>query len=38
MKSPPAQIVDSEARANTERFIKQNALASAKQEKKAAKV
>jgi myo-inositol-1-phosphate synthase len=38
MKSPPAQIVDSEAHANTERFIKQNALASAKQAKKAAKV
>jgi myo-inositol-1-phosphate synthase len=32
MKSPPAQIVDSEAHANTERFIKQNAL---KPEKKA---
>jgi len=26
MKSPPVQIVDSEAHANTERFIKQNAL------------
>jgi myo-inositol-1-phosphate synthase len=38
MKSPPAQIVDSEARANTERFIKQNALASAKSAKPAAKV
>ena len=32
MKSPPVQIVDSEAHANTERFIKQNAL---KAEKKA---
>jgi myo-inositol-1-phosphate synthase len=32
MKSPPAQIVDSEAHANTERFIKQNVL---KPEKKA---
>jgi myo-inositol-1-phosphate synthase len=26
MKSPPVQIVDSEARDNTERFIKQNTL------------
>ncbi|RDI73955.1 Myo-inositol-1-phosphate synthase [Gaiella occulta] len=26
MKSPPVQIVDSEARESTERFIKQNAL------------
>jgi myo-inositol-1-phosphate synthase len=26
MKSPPVQIVDSEAHANTERFISQNAL------------
>jgi myo-inositol-1-phosphate synthase len=32
MKSPPVQIVDSEAHANTERFITQNAL---KAEKKA---
>jgi myo-inositol-1-phosphate synthase len=32
MKSPPVQIVDSEAHANTERFIKANAL---KSEKKA---
>ena len=32
MKSPPVQIVDSEAHENTERFIKQNAL---RQEKKA---
>jgi myo-inositol-1-phosphate synthase len=30
MKSPPVQIVDSEARDNTERFIKQNALTKAK--------
>jgi myo-inositol-1-phosphate synthase len=30
MKSPPVQIVDSEARDNTERFIKANALTSAK--------
>jgi len=38
MKSPPVQIVDSEARDNTERFIKQNALASEKKAKPAAKV
>src|SRR6186997_1869631 len=37
MKSPPVQIVDSEARDNTERFIKQNALASEKKAKPAAK-
>jgi myo-inositol-1-phosphate synthase len=37
MKSPPVQIVDSEARDNTERFIKQNALESAKKAKAAAK-
>jgi len=37
MKSPPVQIVDSEARDNTERFIKQNALASEKKAKAAAK-
>src|SRR6188472_2954578 len=35
MKSPPVQIVDSEARDNTERFIKQNALESAKRPKAA---
>ncbi len=37
MKSPPVQIVDSEARDNTERFIKQNALKSEKKTKAAAK-
>ena len=37
MKSPPVQIVDSEARDNTERFIKQNALKSDKKAKAAAK-
>src|SRR6187431_1558322 len=37
MKSPPVQIVDSEARDNTERFIKQNALASEKKAMPAAK-
>src|SRR6187397_1823563 len=37
MKSPPVQIVDSEARDNTERFIKQNALESTKKAKAAAK-
>jgi len=36
MKSPPVQIVDSEARDNTERFIKQNALKSEKKAKAAA--
>jgi myo-inositol-1-phosphate synthase len=35
MKSPPVQIVDSEARDNTERFIKQNALKKAKAAAKA---
>ena len=37
MKSPPVQIVDSEARDNTERFIKTNALTSEKKAKAAAK-
>jgi myo-inositol-1-phosphate synthase len=37
MKSPPVQIVDSEARENTERFIKQNALKPEKKAKAAAK-
>jgi len=37
MKSPPVQIVDSEAHENTERFIKQNALESVKKAKAAAK-
>ena len=37
MKSPPVQIVDSEARDNTERFIKENALTSDKKAKAAAK-
>ena len=37
MKSPPVQIVDSEARDNTERFIEQNALKSEKKAKAAAK-
>jgi myo-inositol-1-phosphate synthase len=37
MKSPPVQIVDSEARDNTERFIKQNVLKSEKKAKAAAK-
>jgi myo-inositol-1-phosphate synthase len=37
MKSPPVQIVDSEAHANTERFIKQNALRSDKKTKAASK-
>jgi myo-inositol-1-phosphate synthase len=37
MKSPPVQIVDSEARDNTERFIKQNALESRKKAKATAK-
>jgi myo-inositol-1-phosphate synthase len=36
MKSPPVQIVDSEAHENTERFIKQNALKAEKKAKKAA--
>ena len=35
MKSPPVQIVDSEAHENTERFIKQNALAADKKAKAA---
>ncbi len=35
MKSPPVQIVDSEAHENTERFIKQNALTSEKKAKAA---
>jgi len=35
MKSPPVQIVDSEARDNTERFIKQNTLKSEKKSKAA---
>jgi myo-inositol-1-phosphate synthase len=37
MKSPPVQIVDSEAHDNTERFIKANALKSEKKAKAAAK-
>ncbi len=37
MKSPPVQIVDSEAHDNTERFIKANALKSEKTAKAAAK-
>ena len=37
MKSPPVQIVDSEARDNTERFIKQNALEGGKRAKAATK-
>jgi myo-inositol-1-phosphate synthase len=37
MKSPPVQIVDSEARDNTERFIKQNALKAEKKAKAATK-
>jgi myo-inositol-1-phosphate synthase len=37
MKSPPVQIVDSEARDNTERFIKQNARTPDKKAKAAAK-
>ena len=37
MKSPPVQIVDSEAHANTERFIKQNAVKAVKKTKVAAK-
>ena len=37
MKSPPVQIVDSEARDNTERFIKQNELKSQKKAKAAPK-
>jgi myo-inositol-1-phosphate synthase len=37
MKSPPVQIVDSEARDNTERFIKQNALEAEKKAKAPAK-
>jgi myo-inositol-1-phosphate synthase len=37
MKSPPVQIVDSEARDNTERFIVKNALESEKKAKAAAK-
>jgi len=37
MKSPPVQIVDSEARDNTERFIKQNALKAEKKATAAAK-
>ena len=36
MKSPPVQIVDSEARENTERFIKQNALKPDKKSKASA--
>ena len=36
MKSPPVQIVDSEARDNTERFITQNALKTGKKAKAAA--
>ena len=35
MKSPPVQIVDSEAHANTERFIAQNALKAEKKSKAA---
>ncbi len=35
MKSPPVQIVDSEAHENTERFIKQNALKTEKAKAKA---
>jgi myo-inositol-1-phosphate synthase len=35
MKSPPVQIVDSEARENTERFITKNALKPAKKAKAA---
>jgi len=37
MKSPPVQIVDSEARENTERFIKKNALAREKTAKAGSK-
>ena len=37
MKSPPVQIVDSEARDNTERFIKQNARTADKKAKPAGK-
>jgi myo-inositol-1-phosphate synthase len=37
MKSPPVQIVDSEAHENIERFIKQNALKTEKKAKAAAK-
>jgi myo-inositol-1-phosphate synthase len=37
MKSPPVQIVDGEARDNTERFIAKNALKSEKKAKAAAK-
>jgi myo-inositol-1-phosphate synthase len=37
MKSPPVQIVDSEAHENTERFIKQNALKAEKKTKGAAR-
>jgi myo-inositol-1-phosphate synthase len=36
MKSPPVQIVDSDAHANTERFIAQNALTREKKKAKAA--
>ena len=36
MKSPPVQIVDSEARDNTEGFITQNALKTGKKAKAAA--
>ena len=36
MKSPPVQIVDSEAHENTERFITKNALKAAKKAKAAA--
>ena len=37
MKSPPVQIVDSEAHENIERFIKQNALKTEKKGKATAK-
>jgi myo-inositol-1-phosphate synthase len=36
MKSPPVQIVDSDAHSNTERFIKQNALKKAEKKAKPA--
>jgi hypothetical protein len=36
MKSPPVQIVDSEAHENTERFIKQNAVKEKRAKTKAA--
>jgi myo-inositol-1-phosphate synthase len=36
MKSPPVQIVDSDAHSNTERFIKQNALKKAERKAKPA--